>query len=499
MVSAMHCWSVFFYLLLGVNALSTGNDAPEITQIESPQVQEIDNADLEDDTLPQPEFEDEENMTESSEVNLLEEHNMTDSFDESSDFWSDWDSTDFTDEDPSADLDFNSVNQVGEDLDRLGDFESKLSLIENKVHETVQMDDDNKNSMLQDGEKSTTSRRRRRRRRRRSSSTGSSTSTAEWKELQDAVKGVRAEFQGIRSAVKDKMGAILKALGENPPSGGASPRPSPTPSRPSPRPSPAPPPADTSGGAGYQYIWLVPTKTRGDSPVQLAEVKFKANGQIVKPASAENAPGGKSPGNEGPSKAIDGNTRTKWLGHNKNGLILKFGSKVTLNGFTYVTANDVPGRDIMQYELKGSNDKKAWKSIFKRTTDLPVPTTRFKEVPWLPLEPPKGEGESCSGDNVCETQLCKNGKCSVKSGEGSRCSRREECTTGMCEGGKCIKPKGKQLQERSSKKCIADTGGGIKYLACAKGEGSQLWSEGAGGAMQNAKTGKCIGAGRYVC
>lgn len=318
--------------------------------------------------------------------------------------------------------------------------------------------------------------------------------------MQDEVKKARDEFNKIRTLVSSSMGKILKAL-EGTSGGGSAPSPSPSPTPPSPGPKPTPKPTPKPSpvtGGGYTYIWLVPTKVR-DPYVQLADVKFKSNGKDVKPTSAENAPGGSSPGHESPGKAIDGNKRTKWLGRNKVGLIFKFGSPVNLNAWTYITANDVPGRDIQQFEMKGSNDKKSWKTIFKRTSDIKVTSARYAEVPWIPLEPLKKAGSSCDQDMQCETALCKNSKCSTPSAEGSACSRKEECSTGFCEGGKCVKPKGVQIRARGCKQCIAQQGGDAVYKACNKGDGSQLWSKTGSGEYANAQTGKCIVEGRYAC
>lgn len=58
---------------------------------------------------------------------------------------------------------------------------------------------------------------------------------------------------------------------------------------------------------------------------------------------------------------------------------------------------------------------------------------------------------------------------------------------------------GKQLQERTTRKCISDGGGTLIYKPCNRGDPAQLWGVGPGGAYQNAKTGKCMGVGSYAC
>lgn len=108
-------------------------------------------------------------------------------------------------------------------------------------------------------------------------------------------------------------------------------------------------------------------------------------------------------------------------------------------------------------------------------------------------------GQGCTKDAYCTTGMCVSGKCKDKQPAGASCGAPRECLSFNCEAGKCAKPQGKQLQERYTKKCIADTGGQLNYKPCNKGDPSQLWGEAAGGVLQNSKTGKCMTVGSYAC
>jgi len=108
-------------------------------------------------------------------------------------------------------------------------------------------------------------------------------------------------------------------------------------------------------------------------------------------------------------------------------------------------------------------------------------------------------GQQCGKDAACTTGMCVSSTCKDKQPESASCGAARECQSNRCEGGVCAKAQGKQLQERGTKKCIADTGGQLNFMPCDKGDPSQLWSEAAGGAFQNAKTSKCMTVGSYAC
>ena len=150
----------------------------------------------------------------------------------------------------------------------------------------------------------------------------------------------------------------------------------------------------------YRYFRFTVTKVRdntSDLPaypigmMQMAEFEILFAGTRVSytGATATN-PGGFNPTNQEPSKAIDGNTSTVFLdmsgngtvGSNTTGVIkswvlqIDFGSQRAIDGFRYMTAADVPGRDPVQWILEGSNDNSTWTTIHRQDTDATITTSR---------------------------------------------------------------------------------------------------------------------------
>ena len=71
----------------------------------------------------------------------------------------------------------------------------------------------------------------------------------------------------------------------------------------------------------FRFFRFVPVAVRGGTTVQLAEFQLMKNGARLTAATASN-PGGNYPGNEGPEKANDNQTTTKWLDSNRQPLVL---------------------------------------------------------------------------------------------------------------------------------------------------------------------------------
>jgi cytochrome c1/cytochrome c551/c552 len=87
----------------------------------------------------------------------------------------------------------------------------------------------------------------------------------------------------------------------------------------------------------------------------------------------------RSPGGEGPEKAIDGNSQTKYLnfGSAKSGLLIGLtGRPLIVGGLTLTSANDNPERDPASYLLEGSQDGKTFERI--DTRKIPAFKKRFQ-------------------------------------------------------------------------------------------------------------------------
>lgn len=145
------------------------------------------------------------------------------------------------------------------------------------------------------------------------------------------------------------------------------------------------------------YRWSV-TKARDitqDQPVwpvgiiQVSEVQlFYAGTSINITGATCTNPGGSNPAGEEPTKANDGSVLTKWLDYSGNGgaygltkswkLVIDFGStsRRAADAFRYATANDVDGRDPVQWTLEASNDNTNWTTLHTQSTDASITTSR---------------------------------------------------------------------------------------------------------------------------
>jgi len=148
------------------------------------------------------------------------------------------------------------------------------------------------------------------------------------------------------------------------------------------------------GSASYRYVRFSPTMLRSDDaviPVQLSEFEFYDGTTPVPVASVSNVTG-TSPLNEGPANLIDGAAETKWLNFTHLGSVqFDFGEPTveeptpTIDGYAFVTGNDAPGRDPIQWTLEGSDDGVTWTVIEKVDFDYPTPSARTKPTGTLPL------------------------------------------------------------------------------------------------------------------
>ena len=150
----------------------------------------------------------------------------------------------------------------------------------------------------------------------------------------------------------------------------------------------------------FRYFRFTVTKVRdntSDLPsytvgmMQMAEFQLLFMGTRVDytGATATN-PGGYNPTNQEPSKAIDNDTGTVFLDMSGNGTVganttgvtkswvlqIDFGSVRTIDGFRYVTAADVNGRDPVRWILEGSNDSTNWTTIQVQSSDATITTSR---------------------------------------------------------------------------------------------------------------------------
>jgi hypothetical protein len=124
---------------------------------------------------------------------------------------------------------------------------------------------------------------------------------------------------------------------------------------------------NVSGAQSYQYlIWYINEAKGGDiDGMQVSELTLYLNGE---PLSWPIGTGIINPGGEHsdwadefPTSLIDGNTQNKWLDYafEENGysyVIIDMGEQVTFDSYSFVTGNDVTGRDPSTWQLLGSNN-----------------------------------------------------------------------------------------------------------------------------------------------
>lgn len=140
-----------------------------------------------------------------------------------------------------------------------------------------------------------------------------------------------------------------------------------------------------AGEVTYQFFRFTPTELRNGAAansVQLAELQLYLEGNSISGATATN-PNGNNPFGEEPPLAVDGDLFTKWLDFNRGPLVLDFHAPVTIDGYSWATANDAEERDPVRWLLEGSEDGTNWVGLDDQTeADFPVPLERFA---WLPM------------------------------------------------------------------------------------------------------------------
>jgi hypothetical protein len=137
------------------------------------------------------------------------------------------------------------------------------------------------------------------------------------------------------------------------------------------------------GVGPFRYFRFVPVTLRIGDTVQLAEFQLLNNGMRLAGAAATN-PGGDNPGPEGPDKANDNLTTTKWLDFNHQPLVLDFGAPVVADAYRFATANDTDTRDPVSWRVEGSHDGVAWRVLDSRK-NYATPTARFSYIAGLSL------------------------------------------------------------------------------------------------------------------
>ncbi|CAE8713536.1 unnamed protein product, partial [Polarella glacialis] len=104
----------------------------------------------------------------------------------------------------------------------------------------------------------------------------------------------------------------------------------------------------------YSKLRFRPFRPRSGRMVQLSELLLRSNGTVLDlhEASVTSLPGGRSPATEPPDNALDGEPSTKYLDFFGVGFEVALQTPVSVDGVSYITANDAPRRDPVAFMLE---------------------------------------------------------------------------------------------------------------------------------------------------
>lgn len=142
----------------------------------------------------------------------------------------------------------------------------------------------------------------------------------------------------------------------------------------------------TADTLSYRYMRFLPKKLRsaGANSIQLSEFELY-NGNTKLAVTSVTNPGGNNSGDGAPANVLDGNTNTKWLDFNKQGLVFDLGSTQTITSYQFSTANDADARDPLQWTMEGSADGTNWTLVESVDFDYPTPLDRYTAAGKLPF------------------------------------------------------------------------------------------------------------------
>ena len=136
------------------------------------------------------------------------------------------------------------------------------------------------------------------------------------------------------------------------------------------------------GVADFRYFRFTPVKLRDGAAansVQMSELRLYLEGVQQTGATVSN-PGGNNPVAERPGNLVDNDTSTKWLDFNRQPVIVAFPSVVSVDSYSWATANDSMERDPIRWTLEGSLNGIDWTLMDDRSDkDQAVTTSRL----WL--------------------------------------------------------------------------------------------------------------------
>ena len=131
----------------------------------------------------------------------------------------------------------------------------------------------------------------------------------------------------------------------------------------------------------YKYFRFDVLNNRKGQYTQISKITFYNNNNILPFTDAVASSNTRSPPNESPSNAISDNKKTKWLSYNSIcSLYITFANPIIMNQYSITTANDVPDRDPISWNLYSSTDNQKWNLIDSKEK-YPMPMNRFTQTP----------------------------------------------------------------------------------------------------------------------
>eukprot|EP00930_Biecheleria_cincta_P023281 TRINITY_DN16849_c0_g1_i1.p1 TRINITY_DN16849_c0_g1~~TRINITY_DN16849_c0_g1_i1.p1 ORF type:complete len:592 (-),score=97.56 TRINITY_DN16849_c0_g1_i1:377-2152(-) len=146
------------------------------------------------------------------------------------------------------------------------------------------------------------------------------------------------------------------------------------------------------GACRFYRLRVTKLRSEKTKSVQLERVLFRAGGASVTPHSCTN-PGGENPKREGPDNVIIDKS-SKWLDKKMMPLVFEFEEPVLLDSYTWKTANDAVGRDMIQWFFECSADGEHWQILHSQDSDFETPLGRHEVLPFFTLRPHADSAEA---------------------------------------------------------------------------------------------------------
>ncbi|CAE8584092.1 unnamed protein product, partial [Polarella glacialis] len=149
---------------------------------------------------------------------------------------------------------------------------------------------------------------------------------------------------------------------------------------------------------GFRFFRFLVTKARGGDTVNgvsIGQLLLRKDGLELdlSSATAQNPEGACSDG-EGPEKAIDGRTSTKWCTSLLTPLVVALAKPALIDSFSFRTAHDGEQLDPVEWRLEASTDSHNWKVLHSQEkASYHTPRRRSAQTSWFDVSGGKGSSD----------------------------------------------------------------------------------------------------------